>query len=274
MAATGAARTHAILKVKAPGRTRVIVFDTQDLSLGRSPENDLSFDDPEMSRRHAIFKRSREGCAVEDMGTSNGTTVNGESVGRAVLAHGDVVRIGQVEITYAETTRPPSSLGAPVEYASQLKSFASPLGRVRGDGDATILGLVDSVGGGGDEDFEVLPAGDFDFDVQPRNAPARSARDLDREIASLDPDPDPLEDFEFGEAAPAAPTVPRAPHSGAKPKVWELEEAPEEPEGGRIALTLEIDGLAGELRRVIQGLEGKLLELPGLRIRIKSRDLG
>ena len=50
-----AARTNAILKLKAGGRTRLIVFDTQDLSLGRASENDISVDDPEMSRRHAVI---------------------------------------------------------------------------------------------------------------------------------------------------------------------------------------------------------------------------
>src|SRR5262245_4884505 len=75
MAATAAARTQAILKLKIAGRTRLIVFDTQDLTLGRATENDISVDDPEMSRRHAVFKRSREGCAVQDLGTSNGTAV-------------------------------------------------------------------------------------------------------------------------------------------------------------------------------------------------------
>jgi len=267
MTATGAPRAHAIFKVKAGGRTRLIVFDTQDLTLGRAPENDLSFDEPEMSRRHAVFKRSREGCVVEDMGTSNGTGVNGQSVGRAVLKHGDVVRVGEVEISYAETTRSPSSLGSAVEYASQLKAFGTPMARVRGDGDATILGLVDPVGGTEDEDFEVLPAGDFDFGLQESSPAGRATRDLDPEVENLDLNP--VDDFSFGEEAP-----PPAPARTAPSAVWELEEAPARSESGRIALTLEIDGLEGELRRWIEGLAGKVLELPNLRLRIKSRDLG
>jgi predicted component of type VI protein secretion system len=268
MAASGAPRVHAIFRVKAGSRTRLVVFDTQDLTLGRAPENDLSFDDPEMSRRHAVFRRSREGCVVEDMGTSNGTGVNGQSVDRAVLKHGDVVRVGEVEISYAETTRNPSSLGSVVEYASQLKAFGTPLAHARGDGDATILGLVDPAGGKEDEDFEVLPAGDFDFSLlQESNSGGRAARDLDAEVANLDPDP--VDDFSFGEeAAPAA-----AARTAPAAEVWELDDAPARDSGsGRIALTLEIEGLEGELRRWIQGLAGVVLVLPNLRVRIKSRD--
>jgi predicted component of type VI protein secretion system len=293
MAATAAPRTNAILKLKAAGRTRLIVFDTQDLSLGRAKENDLAVDDPEMSRRHAVFKRSREGCAVEDMGTSNGTAVNGQTVQRAVLKHGDVVKIGEVEITYAETSRSPSSLG-PVEYASQLKAFGTPMARVKGDGEATILGMLDApTSDGEDDDFEIRPAGEFDFDLQSQ-AKARSApRDLDAEIASLDVD----SDFTFGSAptqsparplkpAPQAPRPaaarvpvparkPAAPALSASQDVWELDENPAHPKpaAGPLSVTLEIDGLSGELRSAVEALLGKVIELPSLRVKIKGRDL-
>jgi predicted component of type VI protein secretion system len=287
MAATAAPRTHVILKLKAAGRTRLIVFDTQDLSLGRAAENDLSVDDPEMSRRHAVFKRTREGCIVEDMGTSNGTAVNGATVTRAVLKHGDVVRIGEVEITYAETTRAPTSLGA-VEYSSQLKAFGTPMARVSGDGEATILGMLDAPTVDDEEDFEVRPAGEFDFDLHAKAKEKSAPRDLDAEIASLDMD----SDFTFGSAptvAPARPAKP-APRPAAAPaqaparkpappvrqEVWDLEEAPASPRpaAGPLALTLEIDGLTGELRRAIEALVGKVIELPSLRVKIKGRDLG
>src|SRR5262245_50047456 len=127
MAATAAPRKHSVLKVKVGNRTRMIVFDSQDLSVGRAQENDLAIDDAEISRRHAVFKRTREGCIVEDMGTSNGTSVNGQPATSAVLKHGDVVQIGGIEITFAQTERAPSTLGPGVEFASQLKTFGGPM---------------------------------------------------------------------------------------------------------------------------------------------------
>jgi predicted component of type VI protein secretion system len=280
MAASAAPRTNAILKIKAAGRTRLVVFDTQDLSLGRAPENDLSLDDPEMSRRHAVFKRSREGCTVEDMGTSNGTLVNGQPAARAALKHGDVVKIGEIEITYAETTRSPSSLGAGVEYASQLKAFGTPMARVSGDGEATILGLTDLPPDTDDDEFEVRPAGEFDFDLSSR-AEVRAPRDLDAEVADLDAS------FSFGDGKSQAPEraakplasrpapAPAAQPARKKADVWELDmEAPAaKPAAGPLTLTLEIDGLSGELRRAVEALFGKVIELPSLRVKIKGRDL-
>ena len=277
MAATAAPRTHAILKMKAAGRTRLIVFDTQDLTFGRATENDISVDDPELSRRHVVFKRSREGCAVEDMGTSNGTVVNGKTVQRAVLKHGDVVKVGEVEITYAETTRAPSSLGTSVEYASQIKSFGTPMARMQGSGEATILGMADAPTLSEDEDFDVRPAGEFDFNLRESAAGRPAPRDLDAEVADLELDAD----FSFGSAKTQAPaprpaaSKPAAPARTAAAKdVWELDDAPAKPASGPLAVTLEIDGLSGELRRVVEALIGKVIELPKLRVRIKGRDLG
>jgi len=288
--ATAAPRTNAILKIKAAGKTRLIVFDTQDLSLGRANENDISVDDAEMSRKHAVFKRSREGCAVEDMGTSNGTAVNGQVVQRAVLKHGDVVKIGEVEITYAETTRAPNSLGASVEYASQLKAFGTPMARVKGDGEATILGMLDAPTTDDEDEFEVRPAGEFDFDLQTAGKGKPVARDLDAEVASLDLD----SDFEFGSEATRAPArpakpapkpapaaavaparKPAPPARSASQDVWELDDAPAKakPAAGPLAIALEIDGLTGDLRRAVEALLGKTIELPSLRVKIKGRDL-
>jgi predicted component of type VI protein secretion system len=255
--AASAQRTNAILKVKVAGRTRLIVFDTQDLTLGRSNENDISVDDPEMSRRHAVFKRSREGCSVEDQGTSNGTLVNGQTVSRVVLKHGDVVQIGSIEITYAETPRAPMTLGSSVEYASQLKAFGTPMARMKGDGEATILGMLDAPTSELDEDFEVRPAGEFDFDLHEAGKGKPAARDLDADLA-------------FGSAETVAPARPAA------KDVWELDEAPApaKPAVGPLALTLEIDGLSGDLRRAVEALLGKVIELPSVRVKIKPRDLG
>jgi hypothetical protein len=225
-----------------------------------------------------VFKRSREGCSIEDLGTSNGTAVNGQPVRRAVLKHGDVVKIGEVEISYAETTRAPASLGT-VEYASQIKSFGTPMARMQGSGEATILGLADAPVISEDEDFEVRPAGEFDFNMRATAAGHAAPRDLDAEIADLDLD----SDFGFAEAkpkaqapaparpAPARKAAPSAP--AAAKEVWDLEDASAKPASGPLALTLEIDGLSGDLRRAVEALVGKVIELPKLRVRIKGRDL-
>jgi predicted component of type VI protein secretion system len=269
-------RTHIVFQVKSPGQpVRLIVFDTQDLSIGRAAENDLSIEHVEMSRRHAIISRADGGCIVQDMGTSNGTFVNGQSIDSVKLSDGDVVRVAEVELVYRETTRNPAQLGARAEYASQLKGFGAP--GAQGDGESTILGLVDTVSGAesaaddDDDDFEVRPAGDFAYDLHGMAKAAGGARNLDAELEDLSPDG--LDDLDLESVAPPA-QAPAARGNASttvgNTQVWDLEEAG----SGRLQLHLEIEGLTPDLRALLQKLGGKVIGLPALRIRIKDDDLG
>jgi pSer/pThr/pTyr-binding forkhead associated (FHA) protein/subtilisin family serine protease len=70
------------------------------LSLGRGSENDLVLRSPSVSRRHARIVCADGVCTVEDLGSSNGTFVDGESVSRAVLKLGNQLRLGDVKLTY------------------------------------------------------------------------------------------------------------------------------------------------------------------------------
>src|SRR3954470_17751848 len=68
-----------------------------DVVIGREG-CDVVLADPEVSRRHAALRSTAEGPAVEDLGSTNGTFVNGERItGVRVLADGDVVAFGSTE---------------------------------------------------------------------------------------------------------------------------------------------------------------------------------
>jgi hypothetical protein len=71
------------------------------MTIGRSHDCDLVLDDPNVSRRHAELSREGDGWAVADLGSTNGITVNGSRVRRAVLAPGDAVELGRSRLTYA-----------------------------------------------------------------------------------------------------------------------------------------------------------------------------
>jgi pSer/pThr/pTyr-binding forkhead associated (FHA) protein len=61
------------------------------LVIGRGNECDLSLDEPEMSRRHALIENNGDGIYLRDLGSSNGTYVNGVQVRDAVLHPGDQI---------------------------------------------------------------------------------------------------------------------------------------------------------------------------------------
>jgi len=69
--------------------------------LGRNLECDIVLNDSNVSRRHAEFTCAAGEVAVRDLGSTNGTRVNGVLVtGEQILQHGDVIGFGSVQITF------------------------------------------------------------------------------------------------------------------------------------------------------------------------------
>ena len=78
-------------------------FDGQVLTVGRREDNDIVIDDPSVSSCHARFYMEESGLFVEDLGSSNGTWLNGRQVVRQRLAPGDVLSIAhRVEVLVLE----------------------------------------------------------------------------------------------------------------------------------------------------------------------------
>lgn len=80
---------------------REFVFDQLSVLIGRTSECDVVLYDPGVSRKHArIFNEGAE-YFVEDMGSSNGTKVNGSIIKKKQLADGDAISLGPVVFNFA-----------------------------------------------------------------------------------------------------------------------------------------------------------------------------
>jgi hypothetical protein len=78
---------------------RVEEFTQSRVVLGRSKEADLRIDDPNISRKHAAIYWNDDRLVIEDLGSTNGTLVNGYPVTSTVLRPRDVVAIGDSRLT-------------------------------------------------------------------------------------------------------------------------------------------------------------------------------
>jgi hypothetical protein len=76
-----------------PSRIRFI-DEGQHLAIGRDPDVDCVLDDPRVSKRHARFRWDREGWRLDDLGSKNGTRVNGRPAAGRPLHHGDWLSLG------------------------------------------------------------------------------------------------------------------------------------------------------------------------------------
>ncbi len=66
--------------------------------IGRGPLADFPIATALVSRLHCLVVADDERLEVEDLGSTNGTFVNGRRIRRAVLANGDRLRVGPVEL--------------------------------------------------------------------------------------------------------------------------------------------------------------------------------
>jgi hypothetical protein len=91
-----------VLKSPILDAGEVVTLDSHALRVGRATDNDLSVEGDEYaSTHHARFEPRRDGVYVEDIGSTNGTFVNGIRLTRERrLAPGDVVRIGETDLRF------------------------------------------------------------------------------------------------------------------------------------------------------------------------------
>lgn len=69
------------------------------LVIGRGAENQVDLVDPRVSRRHARVERTSDGVVVEDLGSTNGTYVNGARIASPIrVVAGDVIAVGDTEL--------------------------------------------------------------------------------------------------------------------------------------------------------------------------------
>ena len=77
------------------------------LTVGRDPSNDVALpDDPTVSRRHAVFEQLPGGWWIRDLGSTNGTFVNGSQVvEERPVFDDDEVRVGDSRLVFHDQPR-------------------------------------------------------------------------------------------------------------------------------------------------------------------------
>jgi len=81
---------------------KTISLNGSNLLLGRDRICDICVHDVQVSRFHGMFARAADGLHYVDLGSTNGSAVNGESTRQLVLQNNDVVAVGDVRIIYSE----------------------------------------------------------------------------------------------------------------------------------------------------------------------------
>lgn len=97
-----------VLTVRDEGAARRYVFEQQAV-VGRDPDCDIPLASRSVSRRHALVEKTPDGWVVRDLGSANGTSVDGARVKEAPLAKGTAVRFGEVDAVFETEARQTTS---------------------------------------------------------------------------------------------------------------------------------------------------------------------
>ncbi|HKO89262.1 MAG TPA: FHA domain-containing protein [Burkholderiales bacterium] len=88
-----------------------ITLNKERTTIGRKPHNDIQIDNLAVSGEHAVIVTILNDSFLEDLGSTNGTMVNGETIKKHFLQHNDVVELGKYKLKYlnesAGATKPP-----------------------------------------------------------------------------------------------------------------------------------------------------------------------
>ncbi|MBV9283657.1 MAG: FHA domain-containing protein [Acidimicrobiia bacterium] len=92
----------AYLEVWGPAGARLVPLSSDRTTIGRAPSNDVAIDaDATVSKLHAVLVRYGDEYAVRDVGSSNGTFLNGERVVSEIrLRPGDEIRAGETRLVF------------------------------------------------------------------------------------------------------------------------------------------------------------------------------
>ena len=91
-----------IATITVRGVDHDVVLRGDRMVVGRLSSCEISLQDKNTSRQHAAFIRDGAGWSVEDLGSTNGTLVNGRRIDRLQLREGDVIVVGITELIYHE----------------------------------------------------------------------------------------------------------------------------------------------------------------------------
>ncbi len=117
-----------------------ISLETDRLTIGRAPDNQLVLsNDPKVSSHHAEIRVENQNYVIVDLGSTNHTFVNEQELYQnppRLLRHGDVIRIGDTQFTFAYEVKNAAQGQSFVSDGSTMRADAGAVGAVGGQGSA------------------------------------------------------------------------------------------------------------------------------------------
>ena len=103
-----------------------IPLNKERMMIGRKPHNDIQIDNLAISGEHAVVVTILNDCFLEDLGSTNGTMVNGQAVKKHFLQNNDVIELGKYRLKFvAEVAQAPAAANNDFEKTMVLRPGAA-----------------------------------------------------------------------------------------------------------------------------------------------------
>ena len=177
---------------------REVSLEKERVTIGRKAHNDIQIDNLAVSGEHALIVTILKDSFLEDLGSTNGTLVNGNPVKKHILQNNDVIEIGKYKLKYQTEAQTGQTSVADFEKTMVLRA---PVGKPSQPPPAPAAGLSDT---------QIKPGAAPQPALAPAYAAAHAPSPAPAATAAPSHSPTPAE------AAPHAPAAP-SPAPAAKP---------------------------------------------------------
>src|SRR5712691_2158104 len=101
-----------------------ITLSKERTTIGRKPHNDIQIDNLPVSREHAVIVTILQDSFLEDLGSTNGTVVNGQPVKKHFLQNNDIIELGKYKLKYVNEAPAAQAKAADFERTMVLRPGA------------------------------------------------------------------------------------------------------------------------------------------------------
>jgi len=183
-----------------------IPLSKERTTIGRKPHNDIQIDNLAVSGEHAVIVTILNDCFLEDLGSTNGTLVNGNPVKKHFLQNNDVVELGKYRLKFVGEAPVPAATAEKADFEKTM--VLRPAAMKAAAEQARAMGAVGAEAARATAAQQVAAsaasAGTVEKEARPAPAPISATATTPTPIPAHTPAPAP--------AAPAAPAAARSPH--------------------------------------------------------------
>jgi transcriptional regulator with GAF, ATPase, and Fis domain len=115
-----------LVGISGPLKDRGISLASAEISIGRDPNNELWITDPALSRQHCAIRWDDEHFTIRDLGSRNGTLVNGKRISEQALHHRDQVMVGDSVLVFLTEGEVSQSQSSKVELTETAELTMTP----------------------------------------------------------------------------------------------------------------------------------------------------